>query len=124
MSQYWGLVGMAKKIEIIKTSKDAILRINAKSVLVSRKDGASNDEFKTAIVKTFDVNNPHKTQEFPKAVYEFSNAEKVRIRRMNVSYYLEGNDIVINDLEEIMVVREGSKITIKGYQLEVESRNI
>ena len=52
-----------------------------------------------------------------------AETEKIRIRRLNTSYYLEGNDIVINDLEELYITKEGNKIIIKGYQFEVESRN-
>lgn len=114
---------MSQKIKIIKDPKEERIQVKTKSALISRKAGSPNDDFKTAVIRLFDINNPHKTQVFPKIVYEFSNAEKVRIRRMNVSYYLEGNDIVINDLEELMILKDGTKITLKGYQLEVESRD-
>jgi len=114
---------MKKQIKLIKNPKEDKIKVATKSALVSMKEGKTDDVYKTAVIRLFEINNPHKTQEFPTAVYEFSNAEKVRIRRMNVSYYLEGNDVVINDLEELLIIHEGSKIILKGYQLELESRN-
>jgi len=113
---------MAGKLKLIKNPKEERICVETRSALVSRRYGSSDDEYMTLVIKLFKLNNPHKTQEFPTAIYEFSNTEKVRIRRMNVSYYLEGNDIVINDLKELLIVHEGSKIILKGYQLEVESR--
>jgi len=114
---------MKNKIKLVKNPKEERICIKTKSALVSRKHGSPDDEYMTLVIKVFEINNPHKTQEFPTIIYEFSNVEKVRIRRMNVSYYLEGNDVVINDLEELLIIREGPKITLKGYQLEVESRS-
>lgn len=112
------------KITEVVNPKDKLIKLAAKSVLVSRlPKGEKADEFKTAILRLYDVNNPHKKNVFPKMTYTFTNTEKVRIRRLNVSYYLEGNDIVINDLEELYIIHEDEKLVLKGYQTEVEHRN-
>lgn len=109
-------------MEVIKDPKENELKIATKSALIGRMPRKDNDKFKTAIIRLFKVNNPHKTTEFPFKTFEFSNTEKVRIKRLNISYYLEGNDLVINDLEEIFIIREGTRLVIKGYQLDVEKR--
>ena len=68
------------------------------------------------------MNNPHLNNVFPVKTYEFSNIEKVRIKGLNLSYYLEGNDLIINDLEELYIIQEGTLLVLKGYQFEVERR--
>ncbi|MFA5797914.1 MAG: hypothetical protein WC916_07840 [Candidatus Woesearchaeota archaeon] len=110
------------KMKVIQNPKENIIKQKTTSVLISRTPAADGAEFKTAIIRFYTVNNPHKTTEFPTLTYEFSNIEKVRIMGLNVSYYLEGNDIVINDLEEIYITHEGIKILLKGYQHLVEKR--
>ncbi|KYK26077.1 hypothetical protein AYK26_01365 [Euryarchaeota archaeon SM23-78] len=112
-----------KRIQEIKNPKQKRIKIATKSVLIGRLDREKKgDHFKTAIIRLFEVNNPHKKNVFPTKIYKFTNVEKVRIRKLNVSYYLEGNDIVVNDLEELYMIREGSKLTLKAYQFEVEKR--
>lgn len=106
----------------IKDPAEKDIKLPTKSALIGRLPRKEGDKFKTAVVRLFGVNNPHKTTEFPTKTYEFSNTEKIRIRRLNVSYYLEGNDIVINDLEELEILHEDNKIIIKGEQTEVENR--
>ena len=110
-------------MEIIKDPKETKIKINTKSILLTRSSTPSKNEFRTLIIKCFNKNNPHKIPDiFPEKQYEFTNTEKIRIRRLNISYYLEGNDLVINDLEEAYVIHDNKKIVLKGYQLEVERR--
>jgi hypothetical protein len=88
-----------------------------------RKDLA--DEFKTSIIALFNVNNPHKTGDEPSKILEFPNMEKVRVRNLNLSFYLEGNDIVINDLRSIdlEIDEDNRKIVLRADQEKIESRN-
>jgi len=109
-------------MDIIKDPKERLIKVPTTSVLISRSKTKEGKEYRSAIIKLFKINNPHKTQEFPFLTYEFTEIEKVRIRKMNVSYYLEGNDVVINDLEELYIIHEENKIILKGYQYEVEKR--
>ena len=111
-----------KAIKTIKNPKEKSIKIETTCAIISRKPAASEDEFKTAIIGLYAKNKAHKIGEFPKTVYEFSNIEKVRIKGLNCSYYLEGNDIVVNDLEELFLIHEGSMLVIKGYQFEIERR--
>jgi len=98
------------------------IQVKTTCVIISRKPAVDQNLFKTAVIGLYNVNNPHKQNKFPETVYEFSNIEKVRIKGLNLSYYLEGNDLVINDLEELMIIREGTFLVLKGYQFEVERR--
>ena len=98
----------------------------AKSAMLSRKPRANeSDDFKTAIIALFNVNNPHKTGDEPTKILEFPNMEKVRVRNLNLSFYLEGNDMVINDLKSITIEidEDNRKIVLKAEQEHVESRN-
>jgi hypothetical protein len=109
-------------MKTITDTKDNAIQIKATCAIVGRKPAANKNAFKTATIGIYDMNNPHKQNKFPKVLYEFSNIEKVRFKGLNVSYYLEGNDIVINDLEELMIIHQGKFLVLKGYQFEVERR--
>ncbi|MGV8171799.1 MAG: hypothetical protein ACP5OA_03855 [Candidatus Woesearchaeota archaeon] len=109
-------------MKTITNPKERNLQVKATCAILSRKPEVGKDDFKTAVIGLYDENNPHKSGKFPKIIYEYTNIEKVRIKGLNVSYYLEGNDIVINDLEELMIIREGTFLVLKGYQFEIERR--
>jgi hypothetical protein len=116
---------LSNMIREIHDPKEKVIKIQTTSVLISRQDDEKNENmYRTAVLRLFKVNNPHKRKNvFPTHVFRFSNIEKVRVRRLNVSYYLEGPDIVVNDLEELYITHEDNKLVLKGYQLEVEHRN-
>ena len=123
---------MVKKI--IKTniskSENGVKEYHFKhiSAIISRKerDPTSDDEYMIGIIKLFDVNNPHKTTSLPKKTLSYKNIEKIRLRNLSVSYYLEGNDIIINDLIELYVKVDENKhkITVRAYQKAVEEREV
>jgi hypothetical protein len=109
-------------MEVIRDPEAKEITVKAKSALVGRLPRAEGSKFKTAVIRLFNVNNPHKTTEFPIKTYEFTNTEKIRLKKLNASYYLEGNDLVVNDLEEISILHEDNKIILKGGQEDVEKR--
>jgi len=89
----------------------------AKSITVSRKPGKDKDTFKSAFIGLFNDNNPHLKAKEPIEVLELKEVEKVRFRDLrNISFYLLGNDIVINNLEEITIKQEGNIVTLMGKQ--------
>lgn len=115
-------------MKVYTNPKETQIKVKTTSVLISSKNynkyNSPQDNHPTLLIKLFDVNNPHKIPNlFPKVTYEFTNIEKVRLRRLNVSFYLDGEDIVINDLEELYIIHEGSKISLKAYQFELEKRS-
>ncbi len=88
-----------------------------KSITISRKPGKDKDGFWTAFMGLFDSNNPHLEAKNPIKVLEIKNVEKVRIHDLrNISYYLMGNDIVINDLTELNVDHKDNILTLTGKQ--------
>ena len=88
-----------------------------KSITISRKPGKDKDGFKTAFIGLFDSNNPHLSAKAPFKVLEFPDVEKVRIRELrNISYYLAGNDLIVNDLIKINFDLDNSILTITGDQ--------
>ena len=90
---------------------------NAKSVVISRKPGKDPEGLKSAFIGLFDENNPHLKGKAPFEVVEIPEIEKVRIRELrNISYCLMGNDIVINNLEEVLISKEGNIVTLTGKQ--------
>jgi hypothetical protein len=109
-------------MKTVVNPKSSEIQVKTTCVILSRKPAVDDNLYKTAVISLYDSNNPHKNNEFPTLTYEFTNIEKVRLKCLNISYYLEGNDIVINDLEEILILREGSMLILKGYQFEVERR--
>ena len=89
----------------------------AKSVTISRKPGKDKEGLKSAFIGLFNENNPHLSAKEPFEVLEIEEIEKVRIKHLeNISYYLMGNDLVINDLLEVSFVKEGNILTITGKQ--------
>lgn len=89
----------------------------AKSIVVSRKPRVRQEGHKTAFIGLFKENNPHLKGRAPFEVVEIEETEKVRIRELrNVSYYLLGNDIVINNLETVTIAKDGNIVTITGEQ--------
>lgn len=88
-----------------------------KSVIISRKPGKTKDELWTAFIGLFDSNNPHLEAKDPIKVLDILEVEKVRINELkNVSYYLMGNDVVINNLEEVYLDYKDNILTITGKQ--------
>ena len=88
-----------------------------KSITISRKPGKDKDEFKTAFIGLFKENNPHLKAKAPFKVLEIEKVEKVRLRDLrNVSYYLLGNDIVINNLVELNLDYKDDILTLTGKQ--------
>ena len=89
----------------------------AKSVVISRKPGKDRDGPWTALISLFNENNPHLKAQVPVKVLEISKIEKVRIKELrNISYYLRGNDIVINNLVEISMDTKEGIVTLTGKQ--------
>jgi len=109
-------------MKTILNPKKSEIQLKTTCAIVSRKPAVDKNSFKTAVIGLYNVNNPHKTGAFPHTTYEFSNIEKVRIKGLNVSYYLEGNDLIINDLEELLIIHETNFLVLKGYQFEIERR--
>ncbi len=90
---------------------------NAKSITISRKPGEDKEGLWSGFIGLFDENNPHLSGKVPKEVLEIKEIEKVRIHDLrNISYYLAGNDIVINDLTSVELDVKDNILTLTGKQ--------
>jgi 5,10-methylene-tetrahydrofolate dehydrogenase/methenyl tetrahydrofolate cyclohydrolase len=89
----------------------------AKSVVVSRKPGKDKDGLWSAFIGLFDENNPHLHGKTPREVVEIKEVEKVRVRDLrNISFYLMGNDLVVNNLVDVEIVNKEGVVTLTGHQ--------
>ena len=89
----------------------------AKSIVISRKPHEKRDGSWNAFMGLFSENNPHLKGRAPLEVIEIKKVEKIRIRDLrNVSFYLAGNDIVINNLTEVNINDEKGIVTLTGRQ--------
>lgn len=89
------------------------MKYKTKSVVIGRMPRKGNNEFKTAFIKLFDENDAHKTSKMPTKEFEYPNIEKVVINKKGINYFLEGNDIVLNDVGEISVEKKGNVIVVE-----------
>ena len=89
------------------------MKYKTKSLLVTRMPRKKEGEFKTASIKLFKINDPHKTDELPSKTFEYSNVEKIMLKKIpEVDYYLEGNDLIINNLKQISISKKGTIVEI------------
>lgn len=89
----------------------------AKSVTISRKPSERNKDTWSAFIGLFNENNPHLKAKAPIKVLEFKNVEKVRINELkNISYYLMGNDVVVNNLTSLNIDVKDNIVTLTGKQ--------
>ena len=88
------------------------MKYKTKSVLVTRMPRVEDNEFKTASIKLFSINNAHKTEELPVESFEYPNIEKIVIKGIAIDYYLEGNDLIINNLSEINIEKKDTIIEL------------
>jgi len=99
-----------------KVTKDGEVKKTVRCIMIGRLPREDGAQFKTTVFRFYDKNNGHLTNDFPIATIEYPDIEKVRIRRMNVAYYLEGNDLIVNDLEEVRIIKKGNMVLVRGYQ--------
>jgi hypothetical protein len=88
------------------------MKYKAKSVVFGRKPRQNPDEFKTAFFKLYAALKPLETDSFPLEELDFPNTEKVVVVGPVMSYYLEGNDMVFDDISEVTIEQEGTIVTI------------
>ena len=94
-------------------------QFKARSIVVSRKPGKDKDGLWTAVMALFEENNPHLKAKVPTKSVEYEDVIKVRLHDLaNVSFYLMGNDLVINNLVNLNVhFDENTRIiTLSGEQ--------
>ena len=86
------------------------MKYKTKSVLIARKK--EKDDSYTALVRLFDKNDPHMKKDLPDQFLDFRNIFRVIIKNADVKYVLLGNDIIINDLDEIIITKVDDTLKI------------
>lgn len=80
----------------------------AKSILIGRKGRTAiakmeDSDDRPCFIALFDNNNPHTKGEEPREIIEYVGHRIIIKNASELSYLLAGNDILINDVEEISV---------------------
>lgn len=89
------------------------MKYSTKSVVFGRKPRQEGADFKTAFFKLYNTADPLGTDEFPTQELDFANVEKVVLEGEDVQYYLEGNDLVIQNISAISITQDGSVVTVQ-----------
>lgn len=96
--------------------EDGEYEYECRSIMVGRLPREGENDFKTVSIKMFKQDNAHKSQELPFEELTVPNIEKVRFRHIFATYYSEGNDIIVNHLSKIHLVKKGTQIVVRGIQ--------
>jgi len=89
----------------------------AKSVIISKKPRKHKEGLWSVMIALFSENNPHLKGRVPSKVLEFNEVEKTTIKELrNISFYLAGNDVVINNLVKVDIEVEKGIVTLTGKQ--------
>ncbi len=90
------------------------MKVTTKSILIARKKDIRNPELPYVVeIKLFDINNPHLTSEVPTKVLEFKGVECVEIKGLSVSYFVRGNDVVLNDANTVRLEQRKNVVVIE-----------
>jgi hypothetical protein len=81
-----------------------------------KKAKDKDDMFRPCFIALYDINDPHLKAKAPKQILEFKKVDKVNLDNFRVNYLLAGNDLVINNLVHIEVVRKGNQLVLNGRQ--------
>ena len=88
------------------------MEYTASCVLIGRKPRGEN-VYKTAFVKLFDSKDPFLPGILPQDELEFENIKEVRIKDFELTYLLEGNDLLIQDVGTFTVSEDKKNNLLK-----------
>lgn len=88
------------------------MRYEGKSVVFGRKPRLEGSEFKTAFFKIYSKVKPL-DEDFPEQELDFPNIEKIEMRNQDIDYYLEGNDLVIDNINAINIDQTSNTLKIR-----------
>ena len=88
------------------------MRYEAKSVVFGRKPREEGSEFKTAFFKVYSQIKPLEGA-FPEQEIDFKNIEKIEIRGEDLDYFLEGNDLVLDNINAINIDQTSNTLKIR-----------
>lgn len=83
----------------------------AASVIIGRMPRTQGNQFKTCFIKLFSNTKPF-SEGFPEQELTFPNIEKVIFQGLMPHYYLEGNDLVVEQSTSISIQQDASVLTV------------
>ena len=86
-----------------KTQSKKMQKYDCKCVILGRLAWDPKYPERPVFVRTFRKNNAHLTGEVPKDTPEFQNIKIMRITGIDVDYFTEGSDLVINNLKYVEI---------------------
>jgi hypothetical protein len=92
------------------------MKYQAKSAIIGRKGKRDEEGSSPVFVNLFKINDPHKTSEVPIKFLDYKKIHKINIKKLSLSYLIEGSDILINDLKWIDVKSKEGHLDILGEQ--------
>lgn len=97
------------------------MKHKVKSIIIGRmkrsdKAKERDDMYRPCFIALYDFNDPHLKAESPKQILEFKKIDNVNITNFKVKYLLAGNDLVVNNLQYIEVVRKKNQVILNGKQ--------
>ena len=92
-------------------------KYKTKSVIIGRmKRKDKNRDDYPCFISLFDINDPHKSGQVPKKMFDFDSVHKIVLTGFDVNYLPAGNDLVINNLDYIDIEVDGPHIYLTGKQ--------
>ncbi len=95
------------------------MRYPTKSVIIGRKKRENMaNEGRPCFFAFYSMNKPQTSGKVPDKIVDFEDVHKVIIKALDISYLLEGNDLVINNLEYLEIANDGGHLIVTGKQKE------
>lgn len=67
-------------------------------------------------ISLFQIHEPHQSGQAPEKIIDYEHIKTVFIKNLDVNYQLAGNDLILDNLEELSIEEDGEVIIIKGRQ--------
>jgi len=87
------------------------MKYDTKAIMFGRKPRGDN-KFKTAFIKFFDTDEPLLPDVLPTQEKDFEDIREVIIKDFEVRYLLEGNDILIMDIDSVEITEDKENHTL------------
>lgn len=84
------------------------MRYDVKSIMIGRKPRGEN-RFKTAFIKFFDTDEPLSPEVLPLEEKDYPNIREIVVKDFDIHYLLEGNDLLILDIDHINIEEDKEK---------------
>ncbi|MBT3407897.1 hypothetical protein HOC99_03180 [Candidatus Woesearchaeota archaeon] len=91
------------------------MNYKCKAMLINRKKNRA-DDMEYVHITLYSKNNPTISGEMPILDLEFTEVKKAHMFNLTLNFLTEGNDIEVNNLEEINIDVKNDMVLIEGKQ--------